>query len=197
MNGLQVLEQWRSYFNHPSAPILGAINAIYPVCKILCLFVASWVSDRYGRKTSMLIGLIVMLIGPTIQASSQNLPMFIVARGVVGAATVFVALPSPILITELAYPTHRAKITALYNTFFYFGKHSSNIVLRAHMLIVSLGAISAAWSTYATFKLQSTWSWRIPSALQAAIPVLQLLGFYFLPESPRLAPLPYVCRPID
>jgi MFS family permease len=48
-----------------------------------------------------------------------------------------------------------------------------------------LGGIIAAWATYGTFKLPSTWSWRIPSLLQGALPFLQLLGMYFLPESPR------------
>ncbi|KAH7176382.1 general substrate transporter [Dactylonectria macrodidyma] len=167
MNGLQALPQWRNFFNNPSAPLLGAINAVYPVCKILALVPASWVADRWGRKVPMLMGLLVLLCGPAIQAASPNLATFIVARGIIGAATVFLALPCPILVTELAYPTHRGKITALYNTFFYFG------------------SIAAAWTTYGTFKIQSTWAWRIPSALQAAIPFLQLLGFYWLPESPR------------
>ncbi|CAG9975078.1 unnamed protein product [Clonostachys byssicola] len=44
--------------------------------------------------------------------------MFIVARFVIGFATSFLAQPSPILVTESAYPTHRAKATALYNTCF-------------------------------------------------------------------------------
>ena len=167
MNGLQTLPQWRKTFGYPSAALLGGINAVYPICKILGLFPASWVADRYGRKVSMLIGLTGMLLAPAIQAASQNLAMFVVARGLIGIATVFVVLPSPILLSELAYPTHRGRITALFNTFFYFG------------------AIAAAWSTYGTFRLSSTWSWRIPSGLQAAIPCCQLLGFYFLPESPR------------
>lgn len=167
MNGLQTLPQWRKTFGYPSAALLGGINAVYPICKILGLFPASRLADRYGRKVSMLIGLTGMLLAPAIQAASQNLAMFVVARGLIGTATVFVVLPSPILLSELAYPTHRGRITALFNTFFYFG------------------AIAAAWSTYGTFRLSSTWSWRIPSGLQAAIPCGQLLGFYFLPESPR------------
>ena len=43
----------------------------------------------------------------------------------------------------------------------------------------------AAWVTYGTFKIESSWSWRIPSLLQAASSVLQLLLIYFVPESPR------------
>ncbi|KAF5673669.1 lactose permease [Fusarium circinatum] len=115
MNGLQTLPQWRNFFNHPPPPLLGAINAVYPVCKILGLVPASTISDKFGRKVAC-----------------------------------------PILVSELSYPTHRGKMTALYNTFFYFG------------------AIAAAWITYGTFKMQSTWAWRCPSALQAAIPFLQL-----------------------
>lgn len=48
-----------------------------------------------------------------------------------------------------------------------------------------VGAIVAAWSTYGTFKLSSDWSWRIPSLLQAAVSIIQLLLIYFVPESPR------------
>ncbi len=52
---------------------------------------------------------------------------------------------APLLITELAFPTHRAPITSLYNTTWY------------------LGAIVAAWATFGTFSLDNSWSWRIPS----------------------------------
>ncbi|KZL84786.1 lactose permease [Colletotrichum incanum] len=99
--------------------------------------------------------------------SREGLPSFVTARALLGFFTTFISQPSPIIITELAYPTQRGKVTALYNTFFYFG------------------SIFAAWCTFGTFKITSTWSWRIPSLLQGAVPVIQLLGFYFLPESPR------------
>lgn len=39
--------------------------------------------------------------------------------------------------------------------------------------------------TYGTFKLPSTWAWRIPSALQALPSVLQIFLIWFVPESPR------------
>ncbi|KAG4292414.1 hypothetical protein FPRO06_13667 [Fusarium proliferatum] len=167
MNGLQTLPQWRNFFNNPPPPVLGAINAVYPVCKILGLVPASTISDKFGRKVPIYIGLVSLVIGPAIQAASINLPMFIVSRGLIGFATVFPQVACPILVSELSYPTHRGKVTALYNTFFYFG------------------AIAAAWITYGTFKMQSTWAWRCPSELQAAIPFLQLLFIYWVPESPR------------
>ncbi|KAF1850050.1 general substrate transporter [Cucurbitaria berberidis CBS 394.84] len=167
MNGLQTVEQWRSYFGTPSSSILGVINAVYPIGTILGVLPTAYLSDRYGRRVPLIFGLVLCIVGAAIQGAAQNLAMFIVARCILGFATAHIAQPSPIIITELAYPIHRGKITALYNTFYY------------------AGAVFAAWSTYGSFPIQSTWSWRIPSILQGAFPTIQLVFIYFLPESPR------------
>ncbi|KFY82133.1 hypothetical protein V500_10802 [Pseudogymnoascus sp. VKM F-4518 (FW-2643)] len=158
MNGLQTLPQWRGYFGHPNGALLGAMNAVYPVGKVCGLLPVTWISDHYGRKAPILAGFILLLIGTVIQTASQNLAMFIVSRFWIGVSTVFLSQPCPILVTELAYPTHRAKY---------------------------VGAIIAAWSTYGTFRLDSSWSWRIPSALQGALPLIQVSFFWLVPESPR------------
>lgn len=33
--------------------------------------------------------------------------------------------------------------------------------------------------------MQSNWSWRVPTILQAGFPAVQLIGYYWIPESPR------------
>lgn len=71
------------------------------------------------------------------------------------------------LVTEVSYPAYRAPLTSTYNSIWY------------------LGSIIAAWTTFGTFKIPSTWSWRIPSALQALPSVMQLAFIWFVPESPR------------
>ena len=70
-------------------------------------------------------------------------------------------------ITELAFPTHRAPITSLYNTTWY------------------LGSIVAAWATFGTFSITTSWSWRIPSVLQGLPSAIQFCFIFFIPESPR------------
>lgn len=74
---------------------------------------------------------------------------------------------APLLITELAYPQHRGKLTTMYNTLWY------------------LGSIIAAWTVFGTIKYTSEASWRIPVGMQAAMPLIQVIGIWFLPESPR------------
>lgn len=118
MNGLQTVDQWSEYFGHPKASILGVMNAVYPIGNLLGLPPATWLSDRYGRKVPTFVGIGLCIFGAALQAASQNLPMFIVARLLLGFSASVMALPSPILITELAYPIHRGKITSVYNTFY-------------------------------------------------------------------------------
>ncbi|KXJ87554.1 lactose permease [Microdochium bolleyi] len=167
MNGLQTVAQWRDYFGRPTPAILGVMNAIYPIGKLVGIFPTTWLADKYGRKAPMYLGFVMLVVGAGIQGGSVHIGMFIASRFFLGFGTAFLAQPAPILVTELAYPTHRGKITAIYQTFFFFG------------------AILAAWSTYGTLRIPSTWSWRIPSLLQGAIPAFQLALFWFVPESPR------------
>lgn len=118
MNGLQTLPQWRQFFSQPQGALLGALNSVYPAGKFFALFLVTYICDRYGRKTTMAVGALTCVVFAIMQGVSQNLHTFIAARAVLGFFTSFLAQPSPILITELAYPTHRGKLTALYNTSF-------------------------------------------------------------------------------
>ncbi|KAF2809384.1 lactose permease [Mytilinidion resinicola] len=167
MNGLQSLLIWRAYFKHPTASILGTMNAVYPIGKFFGVFFTAWMGDRYGRKLPMCIGFLLLILGAGLQGGAKNVAMFIIARLILGFGTAFVAQPSPILIAELAYPLHRGRITAIYYSTYY------------------VGGIIAAWGTYGTSHLHTQYSWRIPSYIQGALPVIQLLFLYFVPESPR------------
>jgi hypothetical protein len=46
-------------------------------------------------------------------------------------------------------------------------------------------ALVAALATYGSFQMQSTWARRLPSLLQAALPIVQVVLVLFTPESPR------------
>ena len=47
------------------------------------------------------------------------------------------------------------------------------------------GAFIAGWVTFGTFKIQSSWAWRIPSAVQGVPSAVQVFLLPFAPESPR------------
>lgn len=167
MNGLQSIVQWRDFFGNPQGTTLGFINAAQNVGCFVILPFCGWLSDNLGRKWTIGIGLVGILIATAIQASAQNLAATIASRFIVGAAGMLAVQPSPLLIAELSYPSFRGKMTSLYWTFYY------------------LGAILASWTCYGTEPRPDSFSWRIPTIMQAGFPILQLAFLAFVPESPR------------
>lgn len=167
MNGLQSVEHWKSYFGYPKPEDLGLFNAIQSIGAFCAIPISPYISDGLGRKNGIAIGAAIVLVGAILQTATQNLGMFVGSRFLVGFGTTFAQMASPLLISEVAYPTHRAPLTSLYNTLWFSG------------------SIVAAWSTFGTFRINSDWSWRIPSALQGLSSIVQLLFVWFLPESPR------------
>ncbi|KAG2059568.1 hexose transporter [Suillus hirtellus] len=167
MNGLQSLPQWESAFGYPSGGMLGLLNAIQNIGGLAGYPFAPYVSDGIGRRKTVFFGATIMCIATAIQTASQSVGMFIGARFLIGFGLTFAANAAPMLVTEVSYPTYRAPLTSLYNSLWYSG------------------SIIAAWTTYGTFKINSTWAWRLPSLLQGIPSVLQFFLVLFAPESPR------------
>lgn len=167
MNGLQSLKQWQTYFNNPAGSLLGLVNAAQSAGSVVILPFVGIMSDRFGRRAVLLAGLIGVVVATIIQATSTTLAQFVVSRFIVGAAGMCAVQPAPMLIAELAYPTHRGKYTSAFWTMYY------------------LGAILASWTTFGTQDRTGSWSWRIPTIMQAGYPLIQIAFFWALPESPR------------
>jgi len=166
MNGLQAVNNWQKYF-HPNNAELGLLNAIMSAGSICAVPISPFLADWRGRRLAILIGLTIMFVGVALQSASTNLQMFTGARFLIGFGISLAHGAAPLLVTELAHMQHRARITSLYNTTWY------------------LGSIIAAWTTYGTFRIPNTWSWRIPSILQAAPATVMILFIFWVPESPR------------
>ncbi|EMG46765.1 LAC12 Lactose permease [Candida maltosa Xu316] len=168
LNGLQIISHWRDKMGTPTGAVLGALanGAVFGGFASFAL--ASWFSDRFGRKPAILIGQVISILGAILQGVSTNYGFFLAARIILGFGTGFTAVASPCLISELAYPKYRDTATSSYNNFWY------------------LGSTIAAWVTYGTHTMNSNHAWRIPSYLQGAIPLFQIVCILIsMPESPR------------
>ncbi|MCJ1239887.1 hypothetical protein MMC14_007885 [Varicellaria rhodocarpa] len=93
--------------------------------------------------------------------------MFVVARVLVGFGTGASGLTGPAYLAE-TLPLHwRGWGLGIFNDCYY------------------VGGLVAAGVTYGTFTLDSTWSWRIPSAIQGVTSILCIIILPYIPESPR------------
>lgn len=167
MNGLQLIEEWKTFFHHPRGTWLGFINAAQNCGCLIILPICGYLTDKLGRKKTLGLGLAGVIVATIIQATGDTIGQLIASRFIVGAAGMLAVQPAPLLIAELSYPLYRGKMTSLYWCLYY------------------LGAILALWACYGTSGYTSTWAWRIPTVLQGAYPLVQLVFLWFVPESPR------------
>ena len=167
LNGLQSLDQWQEFMGHPTGSWLGFINAAQAIGQFVGYPVVAWFINRYGRKKSMYIAYLWLFLGVGIQTGAENHASFIIGRLCIGQVSAWFAGSAPILVTETAYPTHRAVATAIYNCGWY------------------VGSLVAAVAVYGSRNYPNSWAWRIPSILQLTIPTIQFLGILMAPESPR------------
>ncbi|EJT96557.1 general substrate transporter [Dacryopinax primogenitus] len=166
-NGLQSVAVWLGYFGHPSGAVLGLITAAFAIGSVIALPTVPYANDHYGRKPSIIIGCLIMLIGVALQAGSVHIAMFFVARLLLGIGIVFGVGGASQLLAELVHPNDRAVCIGLFSESWY------------------AGAIVAAGVTLGSFNMSSTWSWRIPSLLQLIPTFITLTFIWWVPESPR------------
>ena len=121
MYGLQTLPPWQDKFNHPTGSILGILNAIMAIGSICAIPFVPYTVDILGRRMGILIGCIIMVLGVVLQSVAVNIGMFIAARFLIGFGVAIAHGASPLLITELVHPQHRAVFTTIYNTTWYAG----------------------------------------------------------------------------
>jgi MFS family permease len=166
MNSLQSLPQWQTFMNHPKGIKLGFINALQSIGSIVFLPIQAWSANRFGRKPTILVGYIFIVLGVGLQAAAPNANTFIYSRLLIGIASAWFQC-AVILVTEIAYPSHRSLVTAIYMCQYYVGSSLS------------------AWVSFGMRNVQSSWSWRVPVLIQIALPLLALPGTLCVPDSPR------------
>ncbi|KAL3483334.1 general substrate transporter [Aspergillus germanicus] len=155
MNGLQSIAQWQTFMERPTGAWLGFIGAIQSVGGLVAMLLQAWCSNRFGRKSCIWVGYVFIIIGVAMQTAASTHTLFIVSRVFIGHSCAWFQTAA-ILVTELAYPSHRSKLVAMYNCMFYVGSSLS------------------AWVTFGCRNMGSSWSWRIPVLLQIAFPLISL-----------------------
>jgi MFS family permease len=130
------------------AGLLGFVNSSYQLGSIFAVPVAPWVAQKFGRRWSIMLGSLIMVVGALIQGFAQHVGMYIVARMILGAGILFCIISGAALIGELAHPKERAVLTSLFNASYFIGQ------------------ILASAIALGTTNIKNNWSWRLPSLLQ-------------------------------
>ncbi|KAJ8125436.1 hypothetical protein O1611_g8202 [Lasiodiplodia mahajangana] len=167
LNAVQVFPQWQNYFGHPEGSELGLLVALYQIGSVVSIPLAPIFCDNFGRKVPIIIGCVIMIAGAIIQATASTIGAFMGGRVLMGFGNSLAQIASPMLLTEIAHPQHRGRLTAVYNTLW------------------NAGAIIVSVLSLGTNYIDSTWAWRIPALGQGLPSVIQIIFIWWVPESPR------------
>ncbi|RDW57613.1 MFS sugar transporter-like protein [Coleophoma cylindrospora] len=166
MNGLNILPSYTDYFHLTTATTALNTSAVW-LGGCLSGLLYGYVVDAIGRKPALLYGALFTVFAAVIQAAAQNTAMFVVARILIGIGTGASGVAGPVYLAETLPPKWRAWGLGVFYDCWY------------------VGGLIAAGVTYGTAKMQSTWAWRLPSALQGLFSIICIVVLPFIPESPR------------
>lgn len=166
IGGINNFPLWHTYFNFPiDGPILATFNALMNIGQIAAAPFLSF-GDVIGRRGINFVGNAIVIVAAFLMAFSNGVPMFMVARFLLGFGSSLMCQPQ--YIGEFA-PTHlRGLIVGLYGACFQIG----SVLMNAILIGIS------NWN--------SNWQWRLPLLLEAFFPAIVCATIYLLtPESPR------------
>ncbi|KAL4863572.1 hypothetical protein BDV12DRAFT_26107 [Aspergillus spectabilis] len=151
----------------PTSMVQGGITASMAGGSWLGALVSGFLSDRFGRKTSIQIGAAIWCIGSILVCASQNIAMLIVGRVINGFSVGICSAQVPVYITELAPPSKRGRLVGL------------------QQWAITWGIMIMFYISYGTSYVSGTAAFRIPWGLQMIPAILLFFGMMLLPESPR------------
>ncbi|KAL8372308.1 hypothetical protein RB595_001886 [Gaeumannomyces hyphopodioides] len=169
LNSIQNFDSWNDRFGMQgeNENLLGLVVAMYQIGSVVSIPLVPPVTDRWGRKWPIVIGGVLTTIGAVIQGVANDLSVHMGGRFLLGFGNSFSQMCSPMLLTEIMHPQHRARLTTVYNCLW------------------NVGAVLVGLTAFGTEAYGNDWSWRIPCILQSIPSIIQILGIYWVPESPR------------
>jgi MFS family permease len=139
LNTVQSMSYWENYYDNigtdkSKSNLLGLLTNMFTIGSIVSMFIVPPVTDRFGRKPPIIAGCVLMIIGGIVSALAKNYGTLCAGRFILGFGNSLAQLTSPMLLTEIIHPQHRAPVTAVYNCLWNLGSLSM-LTLASRVLI--------------------------------------------------------------
>ena len=134
--------------------------------------ICSFTADKFGRKRTIQVAAIILIIGAAICAGSINNGMFLAGRFINGLGIGALVSCIPMYQAEVSTPESRGFMVSM------------------HGVMFAMGYTLSAWIGFGVYFItasgsSSSFPWRFPIAFQMVPALLLLLGSPWLPFSPR------------
>jgi MFS family permease len=141
----------------------GLVSSIYTLGGFLGALLAGPVATKYGRLLALRATTVFFILGPVGETLASNIPIMSIGRLLAGVGAGAAIVVGPIYISEIAPPNARG----------FFGAFTQVMTNVGILLSQTLG-----------YFLSVGGMWRIILAVAGITGSLELLGLFFVPESP-------------
>lgn len=167
--GLLSIPAFQKTFNNPNATIQSQIVSSYDLGCLFGALLSLFIGDKLGRRRSIALGCIVIIIGGTLQSTSFILSQMIIARIITGLGTGINTTAIPLWQSETSEARHRGKLIVAQLVLLICGLVLTNLLNLGLTYVDSLNEVT----------------WRFPLAFQCVFALLTIVLLGYAPESPR------------
>lgn len=152
-----------------TANLISAFNGVNSAGGILGAAFTAWFANYAGRKRSIQLGCLVLIVGGAISGGAVNPGMLIAGRLIAGLGIGVLITVIPLYQSEVSTPQTRGAMTCM------------------HGVMFAVGYSLAAWIGFGCYfsSPNSSFGWRFPMSFQCVPALVLLLGSNQLPFSPR------------
>jgi sugar porter (SP) family MFS transporter len=172
INGVMGMSYFIHQFQGPDASALptskkSLITSILSAGTFFGAIIAGDLADWFGRRTTIISGCFVFIIGVILQTASSTTGLLVAGRLIAGFGVGFVSAIIILYMSEIAPRKVRGAIVSGYQ------------------FCITIGLMLASCVDYATENRNDSGSYRIPIGIQLAWALILATGLFLLPESPR------------
>ena len=150
-----------------NAQIQGTVVAMYTLGAFFGSLSCIFLGDPLGRRRTMGLGLLVMIVGVVLQAASFSLAQLIVGRLITGLGFGALSATAPNWQSECSAAEHRG----------------SAVIVES--LFISMGLALQGWISFGVGFAEGSVTWRFPLSMSIFWALLVLAALPVVPESPR------------
>jgi MFS family permease len=167
MSAIIGTKQYVSYFDNPHGVRQGAIGSALAAGSVVGSIIAGPVSDRIGRRDSIMFACLWWLCGTAVQTATNGFAMLIAGRILNGVCVGITSSQVPVYLAEIAKKEKRGSIIVI------------------QQLAIEWGIFFMFFIGYGCSFITGPASFRTAWGIQFVPCVLLMFGLPFLPRSPR------------
>jgi sugar porter (SP) family MFS transporter len=149
---------------------------------IFGVLVVGVLSDKFGRKKTMMISAILFLASGIGCAVSNNFDQLVIYRIIGGIGIGMVSIISPLYISEVAITQYRGRLVSLYQLAITIGFLGAYLV---NYKLLQIAGSGISFSNDLLSKIFVSEVWRSMLGMESLAAFIFFLIIFFIPESPR------------